>query len=144
MADRVEVKTEIRRLVRAGDLLRRREVLHTAQPDEREKFLDKLSAADPDREALFKEPRFVVEYQRWYSEALRVVEQLLPDRYQEFRGLYRDDRRKGLDVETFGIADYIAKVQPVSGFNDKRTTVFRAMRCFERQINAASEIPVVS
>jgi hypothetical protein len=51
---------------------------------------------------------FKYEYQRWYSKALRVVEQLLPDRYQEFRDLYMPERRKTIDAETYGVADYIA------------------------------------
>lgn len=37
-----------------------------------------------------------------------MVEQLLPDRYGEFRDLYRFERRKTIDVENYGIADYIA------------------------------------
>lgn len=53
------------------------------------------------------EPDFGQEYQAWYSPALRVVEQVLPDRLEEFRLLYRWDRRKQMDVETYSIADYI-------------------------------------
>lgn len=47
-------------------------------------------------------------YQRWYSEALRVVQQLLPDRYEEFRELYRLDKKpKELDVTTYTISEYL-------------------------------------
>jgi hypothetical protein len=49
-------------------------------------------------------------YQRWYSAALPVVEQLLPERYDEFRELYRPFKRKEIDITTYGIADYIAGV----------------------------------
>lgn len=57
---------------------------------------------------LIKENDFGGQYQRWYSKAMRVVEQLLPDRYQEFKELYRLDKRpKDLDVTTYTVSDYI-------------------------------------
>lgn len=57
---------------------------------------------------LLKQRDFRGPYQAWYSEALRVVEQLLPDRYDEFRALYRLDKSpKTLDVSTYAISDYI-------------------------------------
>jgi hypothetical protein len=55
-----------------------------------------------------KEGSFGSEYQRWYSQALRVVEQLLPDRYDEFRELYRLDKRpRVLDLGHYRISDYV-------------------------------------
>jgi hypothetical protein len=56
-----------------------------------------------------KEGSFGSQYQRWYSQALRVVEQLLPDRYDEFRELYRLDKKKSgvLDIGSYRISDYM-------------------------------------
>jgi hypothetical protein len=55
-----------------------------------------------------KEGSFGSQYQRWYSQALRVVEQLLPDRYDEFRELYRLDKRPTvLDIGHYRISDYV-------------------------------------
>jgi hypothetical protein len=51
-------------------------------------------------------------YQEWYSEALRVVQQLLPDRYDEFRGLYSWQGRKRFDIETYTISDYLLGLAP--------------------------------
>jgi hypothetical protein len=59
---------------------------------------------------LLTKPDFGQEYQAWYTPALKVVEQVLPDRLEEFRILYRQDRRKQLDVMTYSIADYIAGI----------------------------------
>lgn len=51
---------------------------------------------------------FGSQYQAWYSKALRIVEQLLPDRYDEFRELYRLDKKpKTLDEATYRISDYL-------------------------------------
>ena len=58
----------------------------------------------PDDPSGFLDPHFTLEYQRWYSEAYLVVEQVLPHRLQEFVGLYeRDPRRTKTNVETFTI-----------------------------------------
>lgn len=68
---------------------------------------------------LIKENDFGRQYQRWYSQAMRVVEQLLPDRYLEFRDLYRLEKRpKALDVTTYTISDYIhGTVVPSAGLD---------------------------
>jgi hypothetical protein len=135
MADRAAIKAEIEQLVSDGMQLLRREIIANQPEEERKRFIAGIDGSM--REGLAKKPRFVREYQGWYSPALRLVEQLLPDRYNEFRALYKDERRKALDVETYGIADYIANVQPVVGFA-KSTALLRAMGCFERQIAIVS------
>lgn len=48
------------------------------------------------------------DYQRWYTEALAVVRQLLPDRTEEFVSLYQTDpRRKVVDHASFTIQDWL-------------------------------------
>lgn len=51
--------------------------------------------------------KFRSNYQRWYTRALGAVRQLLPDRLQEFTQHYRIDRRKQMDVDTYGIHDFM-------------------------------------
>jgi hypothetical protein len=134
--DRSAIREEIQRLVGNGTHLYRRELIARAEGDERKVIVAQLEK-DPKNDQLLKAPDFGREYQRWYSPALRVVEQLLRDRHNEFRDLYRNDRRKQLDVETFGIADYIAGIQPVVGFA-KDVSLNRALSCFKRQIDIVS------
>jgi hypothetical protein len=129
--DRPAIKTEIKQLVKDGFQLLRREVIANQSEEQRKRFIAGFDGSV--REGLAKKPHFVKEYQDWYSPALRVVEQLLPDRYSEFRALYQDERRKVLNLETYGIADYVASVQPASGISGS-TALTRAMTCFERQI----------
>jgi len=54
-------------------------------------------------------PSFKNGYEKWYSEALEVIRQILPSRYEDFRRLYKDERRKDKDVTllTYTISDYI-------------------------------------
>jgi hypothetical protein len=55
---------------------------------------------------------FEGEYQRWYSESMAIVRQLLPRRLAEFEGLYRGDKkRKGIDVVTYTIQDWLLGIR---------------------------------
>lgn len=66
-------------------------------------------------------------YQGWYSTALRVVEQLLPDRLEEFRELHRPPRPvKQLDFSSYTVSDYVNGIVVTSGFD--REPVFDAKR----------------
>lgn len=134
MADRDAIRAEIKQLVEHGDELYQRQLIASASPADQKKMADML-AKDPDRAKLLKKPNFGNEYQSWYSQALRLVEQLLPDRYNEFRALYKDERRKALDIETFGVADYIGGYAPIS-FN-RGTSEDRALTCFRQQVDIA-------
>lgn len=64
-----------------------------------------------------QEASFNARYQAWYSRSLRVVEQLLPDRYSEFRELYRLDRPpERLNEGSYRVSDFIHGTKaPTSG-----------------------------
>lgn len=56
---------------------------------------------------------FHLEYQKWYSIAIKIIEFLAPDRYAEFKSYYEiDPRRKSLTYGTYVIQDYIKGVVP--------------------------------
>jgi hypothetical protein len=132
MADRAAIKAEIRRLAQDGLQLWKRELIAKASEEQRAEFLDSLDD-DAERKELSRQPHFITEYQRWYSQALRVVQQLLPDRYNEFRNFYKDEKRKALNVETYGVADYIHGISPIGAFSPGEESV-RALRCLEQQV----------
>lgn len=52
-------------------------------------------------------PIFKNEYQSWYSEALALIRQILPDRESDFIKQYKDEKRKEVDFLTYGISDYL-------------------------------------
>ncbi len=127
MADqRKQIALEIDGLVADGHAIRVSEVLRNWDNAEKRKAAEKRikkeesetrkAKGGPKADApaklsiidLVKDDDFGGYYQGWYSKALRVIEQLLPDRYQEFRELYRLDKRpKELDVTTYAVSDYI-------------------------------------
>ncbi|WP_217987324.1 hypothetical protein [Vreelandella alkaliphila] len=50
-------------------------------------------------------PSFEAEYEPWYSEALLVVKQVLPDRVDDFVKQYKNEKRKEIDYLTYTISD---------------------------------------
>lgn len=59
-------------------------------------------------EILKKLPSFKSAYQAWYSEALALLAQLLPDRVEDFRRLYEKPKsRKEITFENYHIEDYL-------------------------------------
>lgn len=77
-------------------------------------------------------------YQSWYSRALLVVKQLLPDRYQEFQELYRLAKRneKQIGAATYTISDYLNGLRVTRGFlNEEVFDHFAAFaNSFSRQL----------
>lgn len=62
-----------------------------------------------------------LQYQTWYSKALPVIRQLLPERYAEFQEQYKVEKRKELTYLTYAISDYlvgitIASIDPWTAF----------------------------
>ena len=74
---------------------------------------------------------FVSNYEKWYSKAVGVVKQLLPDRLNDFVLLYKNDKRKTLDVSTYTISDALRVVSSSLGYYGPST----ARLCVLRQIN---------
>jgi len=65
-----------------------------------------------------KEAEFVLNYQPWYTQAMKVVKVLAPDRYQEFCSYYEPDpRRKQIDVASYRIQDFFRGIRPVKRYS---------------------------
>lgn len=65
---------------------------------------------NPKRESLFS-------YQTWYTRALSVVREVLPDRLEEFSQLYKPDRKseKQISPLSYGIADFLLGIKVTRG-----------------------------
>jgi hypothetical protein len=53
---------------------------------------------------------FYRNYEVWYSESLLVIKQLIPDRLEDFKMLYKDDKRKNLEYINYTVSDFIMNV----------------------------------
>lgn len=64
--------------------------------------------ADPKKIAALKKLKlkdFNSDYEIWYSEASSIVKLLIPDRYNDFTALYKNEKRKEIDYLTYTISD---------------------------------------
>ncbi len=110
MADKFEeLKKDFDRLIAQGTLL------CYAMADD----LGKLS--EESKKDLKKQginlPKFKLEYDTWYSEALLVVKQIIPDRLNDFINQYKVEKRKEVDALTYGVSDYMLGLQTTRGYD---------------------------
>lgn len=50
---------------------------------------------------------FTNNYENWYTESIYIINQLIPNRLEDFVSLYKNDNRKELDFVTYTISDYL-------------------------------------
>lgn len=92
-----EMKKQLSKLAAKGDLLYYALAdLSGSLSDESKKVL---------AEKKIDLPSFEAEYEPWYSEALLVVKQVLPDRVDDFVKQYKNEKRKDIDYLTYTISD---------------------------------------
>ncbi len=78
---------------------------------------------------------FKQEYQQWYSEALVLIRQLLPDRVNDFVKLYEKPKtRKAIEYGNYVIEDYLQNLTVTSGFGEKKVGPEGAISQFEQQL----------
>jgi len=101
-------------------------------------FADDLGLLDPKskrqlREEQIQLPVFKDEYEKWYSEALEVIRQALPSRYDDFKHLYKDEKRKTIDYLTYAMSDYMIGLRTTRGLETVVDTK-AAFPKFEQQV----------
>ena len=97
------LKKELSTLVAKGDLLYISMIVEVRKDSaEAKKKIEKDGV---------KLPSFEKEYDAWYSESLRVIKQILPDRLEDFVKLYKFEKRKEIDSLTYGISDYLLGIR---------------------------------
>lgn len=64
---------------------------------------------------------FERDYQRWYTESIAVLQQLLPIRLEEFRACYATDpKRKNVTVTTFSIQDWLLGIRSNADYKGEK------------------------
>lgn len=105
---------DLRELIETGDLL-----VHAVHYEcDRDRFEKEARSHLGDGAGNFLDnlPRFQSTYQGWYSEALVLVRQLLPDRLSDFIAHYEAPKtRKAVDSGSYRIADYLLGVTVSQG-----------------------------
>lgn len=104
---RSDLVGQLKSLVATGHLL------YYAMADELGAVADEARQQLKDRKV--KIPNFETGYDAWYSVAMRVVAQVLPDRLADFVVQYKNDKRKNLDPLTYTISDYLLGIKSTRG-----------------------------
>lgn len=131
MTNLQKYKDDLKALIEKSLLLHGSLILEiTDNATEKRKFIKYIE------ENKLKIINFKIEYEKWYSEALEVIKQILPRRYDDFKRQYRVEKRKEIDHLTYTISDYIIGIQVTKG--DGETVVVdrkAALPKFEQQVN---------
>ena len=76
------------------------------RPEHMQQYIKEMGWDDPGRRD--ETPSFMEEYQSWYSDALVVVRQLLPERLDDFLDYYKGpEDRKANPYSNYRISDYV-------------------------------------
>ena len=100
-----QFKKELEKLIALGKAM---------QLDLRFRSMAKAGKLDADRGKIANKIKgqFESEYQRWYTEGLSLIKQLIPRRYLEFQQLYNGDgKRKLIDGNTYHVQDWLNGVR---------------------------------
>ena len=89
-----------------------------------------------------KIPRFSSEYQRWYSESLVLIRQLVSDRANDFVRLYEKPKtRKGTTHENYSIEDCLFGLSVTRGWEKEKVVgPEAAIPRFEQQLNILKSV----
>jgi len=72
-------------------------------------------------------PVFADKYQGWYSEALTLIEQIMPQRVDDFKDYYKPIRpRKALEYGTYTVSDYLEGTRVTRGWEKEEVVGTRA------------------
>lgn len=97
-------------------------------------LLEENTKSKPKKKQEIPGEKFRPNYEKWYSESLEVVRQLLPNRLQDFKDLYKRDKRKEITYENYTIADYLLSMQVTRGGEPVFDTHAAAFTKFQQQV----------
>lgn len=95
-------------------------------------FLNSLTAdAKKEKE---KYSFFFLNYQNWYSKALSIIKQLMPDRLNDFIELYKNEKRKEITPTTYTLSDAVRGIEMRDAFGNLKCSSITATNNMLNQI----------
>lgn len=82
---------------------------------------------------------FKLNYEKWYSESLTIIKQLLPSRLDDFVKLYKNEKRKEIDYLTYTISDYLIDLV-IKSHGQVKTDGNAAYPKFQQQMNILASL----
>ena len=116
MSNKSKFEQDLDRLINSGEML----LLSINYECYGDHILEQNTESLSETESLLEKlPNFKEQYQSWYSEALALVKQVLPDRLNDFKSYYEFPRvRRNIDFQNYMIRDYLQDLQITRGFNE--------------------------
>lgn len=71
---------------------------------------------------------FILNYEEWYTKALVLIKQLIPDRTQDFILLYSNPKRKETEIGTYCISDALRTIQHIRKIYGPWTAALSVLR----------------
>ena len=133
MSDNCKFEQDLDRLIDSGETLQ----LSLDYGCYGYQLIEENSENRSEYESLLKKlPNFKEHYQTWYSEALVLVKQVLPDRLDDFKSYYEYPRvRKDINSQNYRIRDYLQGLQITRGTNHVIADRSDAIPEFQQQLN---------
>lgn len=100
-----KIKKDINNLLTEGRMLLHHEAIQKNEISSDQK--KKIENYDAYRNFKKSFISLISSYQNWYSKALPVVKQILPERYNEFISYYQIEKRNKINFLTYTISDYL-------------------------------------
>jgi hypothetical protein len=95
---------------------------------------------DSDKKVIAEKYAFSKKYNAWYNESLRLIKQLMPERYDDFVSFYSaEKKRKDIDITNYTISDSLLGLQI---YRNNRVVLepVNAYRLFQQQLNILSSL----
>lgn len=128
-------KKDLDRLVERGKMLDLA-MVHSVDKDNFVKQVDRQFGKEEASEFLKKLPNFAVDYEAWYSEALALLRQLLPDRVENFVSFYEKQKgRKLIEYGNYVIQDYLQGLGVKSPDGSMKVDPSAAVPQFRQQLS---------
>jgi hypothetical protein len=101
-------KKDLERLIELGTYLELAMLLDLFGKEKFEKQFFQNTSKEQAKQFMDKLPDFKSKYDEWYSEAVALIKQLLPDRLDDFRSFYEKPKgRKAVGVGSYVIQDFM-------------------------------------
>lgn len=136
-------KKDLDKLIADGDQLLMAMQAAFLRADFEEQLREALKDEKKVAEYLKKLPSFRTNYQTWYSEALYLLKQLLPDRIPDFIKLYEKSktRKKDISYENYVIEDALQGLHITKGWEKEKVVgADAAIPRFQQQLNIISSV----
>lgn len=110
-------------------------ILYDSNSESVRKQLTKMVGKDKVDAALKKLPKINAEYDAWYSEAMAVVRQLLPDRQKDFVSFYEKPKgRKTIQYGNYVMQDYLQGLRTTDWSGETKVDKSAAIPQFQQQL----------